>query len=127
MQLYHENSFLSFVNALYDGKRLSDRDIEELVNWVRERGSKMRGFLSTLIECSISMTVLIFGFMAVTPWLSKRYAAKWIYYAWAIIVAGLIFPLRFHAGAALIPVNIIPPPRFVKPCRNMDIRRAPKL
>lgn len=69
----------------------------------------MRGFLSTLIECSISMTVLIFGFMAVTPWLSKRYAAKWIYYAWAIIVAGLIFPLRFHAGAALIPVNIIPP------------------
>ncbi|CAM4465505.1 MAG: BlaI/MecI/CopY family transcriptional regulator [Paenibacillus macerans] len=38
MQLYHENSFLSFVNALYDGKRLSDRDIEELVNWVRERG-----------------------------------------------------------------------------------------
>ncbi|MEC0332356.1 hypothetical protein P4H42_22410 [Paenibacillus macerans] len=69
----------------------------------------MRGFLGTLIECSISMTVLIFGFMAVTPWLSKRYAAKWIYYAWAIIVAGLIFPLRFHAGAALIPVNIIPP------------------
>ncbi|RRJ64221.1 M56 family metallopeptidase [Paenibacillus oralis] len=69
----------------------------------------MREFLSALIECSISMTVLIFGFTAVTPWLSRRYAAKWIYYAWAVIVAGLIFPLRLHTDAALIPLNIIPP------------------
>ncbi|MCM3700047.1 M56 family metallopeptidase [Paenibacillus macerans] len=69
----------------------------------------MREFLSTLIECSISMTVLILGFTAITPWMSRRYAAKWIYYAWAIIVAGLIFPLRLHTDAALIPMNIIPP------------------
>ncbi|RRJ64220.1 BlaI/MecI/CopY family transcriptional regulator [Paenibacillus oralis] len=38
MKLYHENSVLSFVNALYDGKRLSARDIEELLNWARKRG-----------------------------------------------------------------------------------------
>lgn len=37
MKLYHENSFLSFVNTLYDGKQLSDRDIEELMKWVKER------------------------------------------------------------------------------------------
>ena len=37
MKLYHENSFLSLVNTLYDGKRLSDSDIEELMQWVRER------------------------------------------------------------------------------------------
>ncbi len=38
MKLYHENSFLSFVNTLYDGKQLNDADIEELMKWVKERG-----------------------------------------------------------------------------------------
>ena len=37
MRLYHENSFLSFVNTLYDGKQLNDGDIEELMKWVKER------------------------------------------------------------------------------------------
>ena len=37
MKLYHENSFLSLVNTLYDGKRLSDGDIEELTKWLKER------------------------------------------------------------------------------------------
>jgi predicted transcriptional regulator len=37
MKLYHENSFLSFVNTLYDGKKLKDSDIEELLKWAKER------------------------------------------------------------------------------------------
>lgn len=37
MKLYHENSFLSLVNTLYDGKQLSDSDIDELMKWVKER------------------------------------------------------------------------------------------
>ncbi|MGI6307949.1 MAG: BlaI/MecI/CopY family transcriptional regulator [Dethiobacteria bacterium] len=37
MKQYHENSFLSFVNTLYDGKQLSDSDIEELIEWVKQR------------------------------------------------------------------------------------------
>ncbi len=37
MKQYHENSFLSFINTLYDGKQLSDRDIEELMKWAKER------------------------------------------------------------------------------------------
>lgn len=37
MRLYHENSFLSFVTTLYDGKQLNDGDIEELMKWVKER------------------------------------------------------------------------------------------
>jgi BlaI family penicillinase repressor len=37
MKQYHENSFLSFVNTLYNGKQLSDRDIEELMKWAKER------------------------------------------------------------------------------------------
>ena len=38
LKLYHENSFLSLVNTLYDGKQLDDNDIEQLMKWVRERG-----------------------------------------------------------------------------------------
>ena len=37
MKQYHENSFLSFVNTLYDGKKLNDHDLEELMKWARER------------------------------------------------------------------------------------------
>lgn len=37
MEFYHGNSFLSFVNTLYDGKQLSDSDIEELIKWAKER------------------------------------------------------------------------------------------
>ena len=34
---YHENSFVSFVNTLYDGKQLSEEEIDELMKWVKER------------------------------------------------------------------------------------------
>lgn len=37
MKFYHENSFLSFVNTLYDGKELTGDDIEELMKWAKER------------------------------------------------------------------------------------------
>ncbi|QNK42340.1 BlaI/MecI/CopY family transcriptional regulator [Caproicibacter fermentans] len=37
MKQYHGNSFLSFVNTLYDGKQLSDGDIDQLMKWVKER------------------------------------------------------------------------------------------
>ncbi len=33
---YHDNSFLSFVNAFYNGKELNDSDIEELMNLVKK-------------------------------------------------------------------------------------------
>lgn len=39
MRLYHENSFLSLVNTLYDVKQISDGDIEELLKWAKERRS----------------------------------------------------------------------------------------
>lgn len=34
---YHGNSFVSFVNTLYDGKGLSEEDIDELMKLVKER------------------------------------------------------------------------------------------
>lgn len=37
MEQYHENSFLNLVNTLYDGKALTDEDIEQLIRWAKER------------------------------------------------------------------------------------------
>jgi len=37
MKQYHENSFLSLVNTLYAGKQLSDSDLEEWINWLKEK------------------------------------------------------------------------------------------
>lgn len=37
LKLYHENSFLSLVNTLYGGKRLSEEDIDELKEWIEKR------------------------------------------------------------------------------------------
>jgi BlaI family transcriptional regulator, penicillinase repressor len=34
---YHGSSFLSLVNTLYSGKSLTEKDMDELLRWVRER------------------------------------------------------------------------------------------
>lgn len=34
---YHDNSFLNLVNTLHDDKALTDKDIDELLQWVKER------------------------------------------------------------------------------------------
>lgn len=37
MKQYHENSFLNLVNTLYNDKALADSDIDELLQWAKER------------------------------------------------------------------------------------------
>ena len=37
MKQFHDNSFLNFVNTLYDDKALTDADIDELLQWAKER------------------------------------------------------------------------------------------
>ncbi|WP_027091523.1 BlaI/MecI/CopY family transcriptional regulator [Cohnella thermotolerans] len=37
MKQYHENSFLSFVNTLYNGKQLSEKELDDLLKWAKER------------------------------------------------------------------------------------------
>lgn len=38
MERFHGNSFTSLVAALYDGKKLKDGDLDELMKWLKERG-----------------------------------------------------------------------------------------
>lgn len=71
----------------------------------------MQGFLVTLIQCSVSMSLITLVYTAVRPILSKRYAAKWMYRVWLLIAAGWIIPFRpqidpliFHVPIPDIPV-----------------------
>lgn len=34
---YHDSSFLNLVNALYDDKAITDADIDELLQWTKDR------------------------------------------------------------------------------------------
>ncbi len=54
----------------------------------------MRGFLTALLQCSVSMSLVTLAYAAILPLLSKRYAAKWRYIVWLVIAAGWIFPFR---------------------------------
>jgi len=37
MKQFHDNSFLNLVNTLYEDKTLTDKDIDELLQWAKER------------------------------------------------------------------------------------------
>ncbi|MGI6307950.1 MAG: M56 family metallopeptidase [Dethiobacteria bacterium] len=66
----------------------------------------MQSFLKALIQCSVTMSVLILLLIFITPLLEKKYAAKWRYYAWLVIVIGLIIPFRPHLDTAFIQVDV---------------------
>ncbi len=62
----------------------------------------MLEFIIALMECTVTMSVLVLLFVVLTPKLSKKYAAKWLYYGWLVIVIGLIIPFRIHLDMPLI-------------------------
>ena len=66
----------------------------------------MQGFLITLAACSVTMSALALFYMAVTPLLAKRYSITGRYYAWLVIVLGLIIPFRPRSGNAVVKVHV---------------------
>ena len=66
----------------------------------------MQNFIITLLVCSVSMSALALAYMAVTPFLAKRYSEKWRYYAWLVIIVGLIIPFRPQWGNTLLSVEV---------------------
>lgn len=54
----------------------------------------MRDFMIMLLICSVTMSVLGAAYMAFTPFLAKKYSPQGRYYAWLVIVLGLIIPFR---------------------------------
>lgn len=66
----------------------------------------MRNFIITLLTCSVTMSSLALIYMAVMPFLAKRYSERGRYYAWLIIVIGLIIPFRPQFTNAIVKVDM---------------------
>lgn len=54
----------------------------------------MKLYLATLLSCSAAMSVISIIYIAFTPFLSRKYTAKWLYYIWLLVVIGWVFPFR---------------------------------
>lgn len=78
----------------------------------------METFLTALLQCSLSMSVITFLYAIVLPILSKRYAPKWRYMVWLLIAAAWLIPFRplielpflsaQSTNTPLMPVQIAP-------------------
>ena len=66
----------------------------------------MQSFMITLLICSVAMSVLALLYMAATPFLARHYSDKGRYYAWLIIVLGLLIPFRPQWGNALFRMEV---------------------
>lgn len=62
----------------------------------------MEKLVHLLVGTTISMSILIIVYLLLTPILAKRYSAKWRYYAWLVVVLGLLVPFRPSFDIALI-------------------------
>lgn len=65
----------------------------------------MQNFMIRVLVCSVTMSALAVIYMALTPFLVKRYSPGGIYYAWLIMVIGLIIPFRPCFDASFIEVT----------------------
>jgi beta-lactamase regulating signal transducer with metallopeptidase domain len=66
----------------------------------------MQKFVFMLLMCSVTVSAIAICYMAMTPMLRKRYSEKWCYYAWLVLVIGLIIPFRPQFNNAPIKVDI---------------------
>lgn len=66
----------------------------------------MRDFLTALLQCSVSMSLVTLVYAVILPLLSKRYAAKWRYMGWLVIAAGWIFPFRPRIDLSFLPAQM---------------------
>lgn len=65
----------------------------------------MQDILAGLFFKSIVMTCIGLLFIAVTPFLFKRYSARWLYYSWPVILLGFVFPFTFNMPAPVINLS----------------------
>lgn len=69
----------------------------------------MREFMIALLESSITMSAIALLYIAITPWLAKKFSAKGRYYTWLVIIVGFIIPFRLHPQAAVIRLDTLIP------------------
>ena len=65
----------------------------------------MQSIMIGLFFKSVVMTFIGLLFIAVTPFLLKRYSAKWLYYGWLVILIGFIFPFTFNMSSTVVNLS----------------------
>ncbi|ABX42436.1 M56 family metallopeptidase [Lachnoclostridium phytofermentans] len=67
---------------------------------------------SSIIEISLSSSIIILTLLLITPFIKKRYVAKWRYILWLILTIRLIIPFNFTLPNTpvklVIPSNTLP-------------------
>ncbi|WP_040198216.1 hypothetical protein [Candidatus Soleaferrea massiliensis] len=81
----------------------------------------MNNFLAALLLCSVSLSLLALLLRVLRPFLKKRFAAKWLYYAWLFLVLGLLLPVR----PALFELPVAHPSAFFQAQRNASGSAGP--
>jgi len=73
----------------------------------------MRGLFLSVLEISVSVSLIIFVLLALSPYLNKRYAAKWNYFMWIAAALRLAIPFSLslpeRALVISVPEQIIAP------------------
>ena len=65
----------------------------------------MHSIMVGLFFKSVVMSFIGLLFMAVTPFLLKRYSARWLYYGWLAILAGFILPFTINRSTPVINLS----------------------
>lgn len=65
----------------------------------------MQSIMVGLIFKSVIMTIIGLLYLAITPFLLKRYRAKWLYYSWLAILVGFMLPITFKWPATLVHLS----------------------
>lgn len=93
----------------------------------------MQEFIHTLLQSSISMSLVTLLYATILPILSKRYTAKWCYLGWILIVVGWVFPFRPQIDFLSIPMlmsdisisHVDTVANVISPIAGRDIMDAP--
>ncbi|MCL2518886.1 MAG: extracellular solute-binding protein, partial [Oscillospiraceae bacterium] len=85
----------------------------------------MYNFMVMLLECSAVMSALTLAYMLLNRLLAKRYSEKWWYYAWLIIIIGLIIPFRPNFGMENAAIQLEVPERLAMPVYEYVEREIP--
>ncbi len=78
----------------------------------------MRDLMLALLTCSVAMSAIMLIQLAISPLISKRCSARSRYYAWLVVVIGLLIPFRPSFNNAIVEIAIPAEPVNAAPVLN---------
>jgi len=73
----------------------------------------MKDIFLSVFEISVSASLVIFVLLVLSPYLNKRYAAKWKYLMWIAVALRLAIPFQFSLPDRVLVINV--PEQIITP------------